>query len=341
MNKQIFMMLGMPRSGTSAITRSLKALGIDLGSKLLPADDRNEKGFYEDGEVLYQINRGVSAVMKYRWMDLSMDDKQIDQIPLLRDYKHYAMGIVCEHLASFASWGFKDPRTLTIFPFWQSVIKAVNAQERYVLVVRHPLAAANSVAKFANTDVKSGLLLWVKFIYHALAATENKMRVVVSYEMMMKNPRLQLERMRNRLDISFIPDEAAVREYADEFLDDKLRHYEFSDQEWISHPDVKVAPLCVKLYDLMTKLAADEIRFDTAAYQSAWDTVKLEWEKTVFLHEYIDSLQKENKELERKIRGIRKSIVWKIFYPLTMAENKLRDWRRRSRERRRLAILYE
>jgi hypothetical protein len=61
-NKNIFLVLGMARSGTSAITRGLNALGIDLGNKLTPANEKwNPKGFWEDNEVVYQINAKISC----------------------------------------------------------------------------------------------------------------------------------------------------------------------------------------------------------------------------------------------------------------------------------------
>ena len=53
-NKHAYIVLGMARSGTSAIARGLKALGIDLGQQLTPANHTwNPKGFFEDKELVY------------------------------------------------------------------------------------------------------------------------------------------------------------------------------------------------------------------------------------------------------------------------------------------------
>ena len=44
----VFVVLGMHRSGTSAITRGLQALNVNLGEQLLPAvPNDNDKGFFE------------------------------------------------------------------------------------------------------------------------------------------------------------------------------------------------------------------------------------------------------------------------------------------------------
>lgn len=47
MGKRIVVVLGMHRSGTSAVARGLKALGVELGEHLMPpAANNNEKGFF-------------------------------------------------------------------------------------------------------------------------------------------------------------------------------------------------------------------------------------------------------------------------------------------------------
>ena len=49
---RIIAVLGMHRSGTSAVARGLKALGVELGEHLMPpAANNNDKGFFEDVDV--------------------------------------------------------------------------------------------------------------------------------------------------------------------------------------------------------------------------------------------------------------------------------------------------
>ncbi len=51
-DRQLFFVLGMHRSGTSAVTRGLSALGINLGNNLMPpVPGINDKGFYEDRDI--------------------------------------------------------------------------------------------------------------------------------------------------------------------------------------------------------------------------------------------------------------------------------------------------
>ena len=61
MNKLVIV-LGMHRSGTSAVTRALTVLGVDLGSYLIESQEDNPKGFWEDSEMLSFNERLMRAV---------------------------------------------------------------------------------------------------------------------------------------------------------------------------------------------------------------------------------------------------------------------------------------
>src|ERR1700740_1780941 len=58
--------LGVGRSGTSALTRGLGALGVELGDKLRGAALlKNPTGFYEDTDLL-RINKRLKALLGVR-----------------------------------------------------------------------------------------------------------------------------------------------------------------------------------------------------------------------------------------------------------------------------------
>ena len=331
----VYIVLGMSRSGTSAIARSLEALGVNLGDQLLQGDTRNPKGFYEDADILYKINRGVSAALNYQWLDLDTTDKQIEADVKLRDYKNYAVGLLCEKFMTTSSWGFKDPRTVTILPFWQSVFQTLDVDERYVLVIRNPLAAAHSNNKFTDLDLEGGLLLWIKILMQMIDGTHDKKRIIVNYELMLENPSLQLERMHRDLNVREPLDRGRVNQYATQFLDKKLRHHQFDEVDFRTHPAVMVAPICIKMYDLVMKLARDEITFESEQFKNDWCELKDEYARINPVHAYIELLQRRNKQLSREVRTIRKSFPYKLIYPLRMIDDALRGFRKKSRNRSR------
>lgn len=338
--KTVFVVLGPSRNGTSAITRGLKALGVDLGEVLHPGDSRNPKGFWEDAEILHKVNRVITKDLHYS--SLNEDEWERAQAdPVLNDYKNYAVKLLSKRFASTDYWGFKDPRTLTILAFWQSVFKAIDVDDRYVIAFRNPLASTHSIQRYIQSDLELGLLLWLKHLIWAIDGTHGKKRVVVCYELMLKDPRQQLERMHKGLSIPFTMKANEVDAYANEFLDKKLRHHAFSDEDLRVDPVVMVAPLCIQLYDLLMTLAKDELLFDSVEFKLAWQKIKEDFAKLQPIYNYIELLHIRNKQQERELRTIRRSLPWKIIFPLRLIDNILRALRRKVRLTKRLASIYE
>jgi O-antigen biosynthesis protein len=59
----------MHRSGTSALTRVLNLLGVDLGEHLMPAAaGNNDMGFWEHAEIV-GLHDQVLAALDRRWSD--------------------------------------------------------------------------------------------------------------------------------------------------------------------------------------------------------------------------------------------------------------------------------
>src|SRR5687768_1847720 len=200
--KTIFVVLGMPRSGTSAIARGLKTLGIHLGEKFGEADKTwNPTGFWEDLDIVYKINRGVLFELDYSWMSVSLiTHKQFNQVPLL-ELKKTAAQLIKERIANNPNWGFKDPRTAKILPFWQEVFGNLQLQDKYIIALRNPLATAYSYQRLSGEDIEVGLLLWLMHLVPSIQETHGKKRIIVSYDMMMQDPRLQLKRMQTQLNL--------------------------------------------------------------------------------------------------------------------------------------------
>lgn len=144
--------LGMHRSGTSMFTRSLDLLGLELGGPLIPPQPDNPKGFWENEffwSVDVQILRAMGTHMSGygRAPDLlaipercSMVDHSDENLCAIQAYLN----------RTFQSpiWGWKDPRTVLLFPFWLSVLSDLGY--RRVLpaaVTRHPVACTRSLLK--------------------------------------------------------------------------------------------------------------------------------------------------------------------------------------------------
>src|SRR5579862_2296745 len=188
--KNIYVVLGMARSGTSAIARGLQALGIELGAHLTRGDAAwNAKGFYEDTDIVYSINRSVLEALNYSWLSATQIEQQYQQSDALNHLKTAATHLLQKRIGKSEHYGFKDPRTSLILPFWQSIFQQLELDDHYVIALRNPLASAYSYQKVSGVDIEEGLMLWLMHLIPAIDGTHGKKRVLVSYDLMLQNPR--------------------------------------------------------------------------------------------------------------------------------------------------------
>ena len=337
-DKHVYVVLGMARSGTSAITRGLKALGIDLGTHLMPAEKAfNPKGVYEDIDVAYKINRAVSYALGYTWESLQVFDEQCRDSAPLNSLKKEAVTILQHRFSATDHWAFKDPRTCKLLPFWQTAFQALHLKEHYVIALRHPLASSYSWHNLNEVDVEAALLSWLTHTISAVEGTQNKQRIVVSYDLMLQAPLQQLERIRDRLNIKLPSHPDELNAYANDFLDKKLKHHDYHN-ETAKHPVLSIAPVCLKVYELLMQAAKDDILLDSDHFANAWQAVTVEFNAVYPVYCYVDALIKRNKEQERHIRTIHKSLPWKMIYPIRLVDNALRAFRNKRKDRQRHSL---
>jgi hypothetical protein len=340
-NKNIFLVLGMARSGTSAITRGLNALGIELGSMLTPANPKwNPKGFWEDSEVVYQINAKIFHTLCFQPYGIDMPDRQQLLGNALDDVRQSAINLLKQRFANTAFWGFKDPSTIKLLPFWQDVFSRLNIQDNYIIALRNPLSVAISYKKLTEADVEIGLLLWLMHSIQAIDETHHKKRLVVSYEHLLQNPKRQLERIQQCFNVPTLTSPEEIHFYANSFIDKTLHHYEYKQEEFSSHAQIKVIPLCSRVYNLLDLLANDALDINQNEFTSQWLEIKTELEKIYPLYSYVDTLLKQLNVLKRTLNTIHKSVPWKILSPLRKMDDVLRKHRKKKRESRKINKAY-
>ena len=230
--KRIIVVLGMHRSGTSAITRGLTSLGVELGDNLIPpVSGNNDKGFWEDID-LQRFNERLLRKLESSWQRIALF--QTDR--LLNDEfsaeRSEASELIERKLSGAAVFGFKDPRTTILLPFWQCVFDDLGIDHRYIIALRNPLEVAESLRKRDNQDPTHSIALWLKYCWAAIKFTTGKDRICVSFATLLTDPVGQLERIASRLDLT-TPSRSspAVKEYADEFLSADLKHNRISNRE--------------------------------------------------------------------------------------------------------------
>lgn len=260
--KHVVIVLGMHRTGSSAITRGLLALGVDLGSRLMePIAGINEKGFFEDLDV-YELNEALLHEFAEAWWTLTPLSPQALSGPIAQRFKLRAVTLVRHKLQSASFLGLKDPRFCKLLPFWQEVFNLVDAQTSYIITCRNPLSVAQSLTQRDGFDREKGYYLYLQYGVSSLVHTARQSRIVVDYDNVMNRASAELSRLSNFLGLSgFDPSSPAFTEYQNQFLENRLRHSQYQADDLVL--DSAVPPSMIALYRLLQGLASDRLSFDT------------------------------------------------------------------------------
>ena len=261
------LILGMHRSGTSAFARGMQALGVYLGTNMLATRPDNPTGYWED-QTICELNERLLAVFGLKWTDPAPIETDWNE-PSVESLRSAAAEYLQSHFVEQRLWGFKDPRTVRVLPFWQSVMRSLEVDESYVVAIRNPLSVAASLLQRQGMDSVTAHKLWLAYMVPYLDRVAKHHFVVADYDLLMAEPQLQLERIAWSLDIPV--DEQtrnALRSFGDNFLDPRLRHNLFSELDF--DPVHNLTPLAREAYLWLRQLATDQTAHDSSRFWLAW-----------------------------------------------------------------------
>jgi hypothetical protein len=259
----------MHRSGTSAVARGLKALSVHLGNNFFDSQADNPTGYWED-KTIVEINQRALEVLGLKWDDTSLIEYEQFEHYRIRLLKLKAVHYLKSTFTSHPLWGFKDPRTIRVLPLWLRALRDCDAEDRYVLAIRNPLSVAASLFRRQEIDAAKAHRLCLVHLVPFLGELRNKPLLVVDYDLLMLEPRLQLERIAHKLGLHSL-DEACSREidrFAADFLDENLRHNVFSPHDFDT--TTGEGRLARDAYLLLYELATDRLDTEAPSFWSDW-----------------------------------------------------------------------
>jgi len=176
--------LGMHRSGTSAVTRILNLLGADVGpTEDLLTEYDNPAGHWES-RALVACNDRILAAYGRSW-DFPPFwgpgwERSARAQRLLPDLEATFAGVF-----GAGPWVWKDPRTCLTFPLWRRVL---GDRGRVLLVTRDPGAVVASVRRRDGVPTLYALGLWHHYLRAAVAGAAGLPVVCMRFEDLAADP---------------------------------------------------------------------------------------------------------------------------------------------------------
>jgi hypothetical protein len=251
--------LGMHRSGTSAVTRLISLLGLHTppDEDLVQPSAKNPTGYWEseslvafNERLLWAVDCDISCpiVLAPGWEhDARLDRLRADAPSAVR--------------AVFPSepWVWKDPRHCLAFAFWRS---ALAIDPVVVLVNRNPLEITASALRVRGEQGKIyALALWERYLRQGLAQITGLPVLVADYPDVLSAPLAWCTQAHAFLEDAGVPAHAHRDADVLEFIDTELRHTEFTRDTFLADADVSEAQR--RLFLVLEELKGAHQRFAT------------------------------------------------------------------------------
>lgn len=218
-----YLVLGMHRSGTSAVTQLLALAGAELPQNLMPGDEHNARGYFEPWKIALFNDARLRAAGS-AWDDVFA----LPYAPLAKadetDWTARALALYRDEFGEARFPLLKDPRVSVLGPMWRQVLKAVDMPARAVIPVRSPLAVAGSLARRDGFPVEKSVLLWCVYMLAAELYSRDLPRAFVSYDGLLENWRAEVVRIEAAHGAPLPRMSPHAEGQIDQFLSGDLRH---------------------------------------------------------------------------------------------------------------------
>ncbi|MHB8528251.1 MAG: sulfotransferase family protein [Caulobacteraceae bacterium] len=197
--RRCILVVGMHRSGTSAVTATLHAMGAAVSGDLIGGGADNPDGFWESAAVV-RIHERFLAAIGSTWDEPRPVPPSAYAGEAARVCQAELAAVVARDFAAAPLFAMKDPRICKLLPIWKAALAELGVRPLAVMPVRNPLEVALSLQRRNGVTREHALALW---LVHALAAereTRGLTRAFTGFDTFVNTPEAAARALCGRLD---------------------------------------------------------------------------------------------------------------------------------------------
>lgn len=318
LNNKCIVVLGMHRSGTSALTAVLSMLGAYPSESLIPPEeDVNPKGFWEHADIV-SIHDELLQSMGFTWYDERPLPEKWWSYTWVEPYCIRLKEIVLRDFSQTPLWILKDPRCCRLLPLWLKIFEELHCTPFFVIILRNPSEVVSSLTERAGFHEAKSYLLWLRYVLDSEKWSKDHPRAIVTYEQLLDDWRSSADSIANQLGLEWPLDKYDVQETVEEFLDSSLRHHlgdRSSNERWVSTAHYLYEELIGLVEErtgtqeeMLKAVERDVDELQKLLAPVLWSVMQLKNENK-YLHSEISSLHSE-------MARIKSTLSWQITKPL-------------------------
>ncbi|WP_127754085.1 sulfotransferase [Devosia sp. 1566] len=334
------LVLGMHRSGTSALTRILNLLGAQLPTNLLGAQLGNDAGHWEPRKLLALHDELLEAAGS-RWDDLGPLDLSRLGLRRLDEFKTRVKTLLLEEYGNAPVFIVKDPRICRFVPFFIELLSEMDVSVRIALTLRNPLSVAASLVHRNGFSEGFASLLWLRHQLDAEAHSRSFKPFHVEFEQLLAEPAAHIGHLRSWMEEARITSSTPDAEIVASLRSD-LAHFNYAPEDLARLPGpVSDAYLASRLLSdigqrpqAQHRLSEIRAQFDPASAllgpvlaEEATARLKVAADEAsrreIALGEEVETARRQVHELsiraeraERELAQMRASTSWRLTAPV-------------------------
>lgn len=328
------LILGMHRSGTSALTGVLAMAGADPGPSLIPGvEGVNPKGFWEHSEIV-AIHERLLATLGSSWDDCRPLPVNWWERGDVSEYRCELIAVLQRDFGHSPLWILKDPRLCRLLPLWLEILNDFGATPHFVICLRLPQEVAASLTMRDGIPSEMANLSWLTHLIESERWTRDAPRVLITYEQLLADWQSVVQRVAQDLSLQLRPDaEAASR--IDAFLEPALRHHASNTE---ASPNLPLVELAVTAYRAATHASCDQLANAMEPFEAAispyvqqiapWETylhvLRIKCQQIPLLQADIAHLELTNQNLTKEVYRVKATASWRVTAPLRAVWNVLK-----------------
>jgi hypothetical protein len=208
--KDLIFILGMGRSGTSALARVLSLCGCLLPATLKDPNEANPRGFWEPVDAL-RLNDEFLFRHQATYFDPTL--RLQGELIFAPDETERYIAEICaflRHCPQGAPLVVKDPRITALFDFWLEAARRAGYGVKVIVALRNPSEVAASLGALIEAPVELWQASWLKYNLLAELHSRRLPRVFVEYSNLLGDWRSQVARITRELTLGEVIGDGAA-----------------------------------------------------------------------------------------------------------------------------------
>lgn len=254
---QLVLVLGMHRSGTSALSGLLVQAGLEAPQDLMPPTEANPRGYWESWGAM-QLNDNMLRQLGGRWDSSSSFHGHAWKLneAATNEWRDGLLKLLHSSYPAGGTALLKDPRLCVLLPGLRPWLESGLMTCTIFLPIRHPAEVAASLKVAEGTAGRQALLLWLGHVFQAERHSRGLERLIVDYQQMLTNPETVLESCRTTIQQACGGQELKTKwnHEASTFIDPQLHRQRASEKvpAWVLEEDAELwFDLALRVHQVM------------------------------------------------------------------------------------------